>query len=150
MICKAIQGKFLVFILFSIALGLLPACDKDRILNIQPEDIIGRWSSEDVSLHGENADLVNWFGSGVFLILESDGFFARNYVSGDWGLEANQLTLTPQFDLGKPTWTYTVIDFDTDMLFLEAKMTECMYCCDLEEFASDEELIVRERFVRLE
>lgn len=123
------------------------SCDKTPL--ITSENLVGNWRTESVSFNGVNSsELTTWLNNANFMGISSGGSYYRNYTTGTWSVDEDKFTLHPIPELGIQPWTYTIIDYSETSLTLSIELTEGEYCCDFEEFESDEILSITEKYVR--
>jgi len=115
------------------------------------DDLIGYWQSEKIEFNGKSfsGDFEQWNNS-TGLSLEAEAFYYKNYVTGNWKLQDDKITLTPNDGLGIAPQIYKVISVSETSLVLEIELTEGEYCCDFDEFESEEKLQIIEHFKRIE
>lgn len=88
-------------------------------------------------------------GTGRYLGLVEGGEYFGVYMTGTWALQGKNLQIHRAFmDPDAELWNYEVVGFSNDRLILEIRLTESQYCCDFEEFASDEVITIREIYKR--
>lgn len=124
---------------------IFSSCIQNEEFVPSPDVLIGSWKSETIEIESLSSEgSVSWGTS--FLYIGEDNSFFRNYMSGNWELSDNHLILNNSFDI--QPWTYKVIDFSKNTMTLQIQTTEGEFCCNFEEFESDEILLVTEKYVR--
>jgi len=125
------------------------SCEKGNLSNT--DELIGYWQSEKIEFNGKTfSGDFEWVNGSTGLNLEAEDFYYKNYVSGNWKLQDNKIELTPNENLGIAPQIYKVISVTETTLVLEIELSEAEYCCDFEEFESDEKLKIIEHYKRSE
>lgn len=129
-----------------IVFGVLAfSCMNNQEMMVEKEDVIGAWHSDGMVLKSlEDGETLNWEG-GTWLNIQRNGSYYRNYVSGNWELEGDEIFLNPSPELSVPSSRYRVIEYSVKSITLEMRGVELNFG-DFDEFRSDEELIVTEIF----
>ncbi|MEX0719864.1 MAG: hypothetical protein WD059_04290 [Balneolaceae bacterium] len=123
------------------------SCIQNEEFVPSPDVLVGSWESESIeieSLSGEG--LMSEFTT--YLFIGEDKSFYKNYMSGNWELSDNHLILNLNQFFDIQPRTYKVVDFSRNTMTLQIQTTEGEYCCNFEEFESNEMLLVTEKYVR--
>ncbi|MFT6867429.1 MAG: hypothetical protein ACJA08_002272 [Cyclobacteriaceae bacterium] len=142
---KHLIVKFLKETLLVIILIFIVACKSD---DIEPELLTGGWTLEQIIIEGSNSNKVlDQEAVSVALFIDEDHSYYRNYVTGVWSLNDNNLVLdaSPLFN---NYWECSIIKLTENVLELQIKLTEQQYLYDFDQFSDDEILTITESYVR--
>lgn len=142
--------KALNFLIVTISVLGLFSCEKPEGVNIDQRLIIGTWRLEEVTFNGiDGKDINDWISNSTVLDIGEHGRYYRNYDRGTWSLDKDKLILDSSYDdVSSLTREYRILKLTDDILKVQITLTEGQYCCDFEEFESEELLTITETFVK--
>lgn len=125
----------------------LTACMQNEEITPTADVLVGSWISESVEIRSLS-DEKSISGYKNYLYFGEDHNFFRNYMGGEWELNGRYLTLKIYPDYSEiADWDYKIIDFSKSSLTLQIQLTEGKYCCNFQEFESDEMLLITEKYM---
>lgn len=137
--------KFLKETLLIIVLIFTVACKSD---DIKPELLTGGWNLEQVVVEGSGTKKVlDPEEASVALFIDEDQSYYRNYITGVWLLNDNNLVLDAS-PLLNNYWECSIIKLTKNVLELQIKLTEGQYMYDFEDFDDTEILTITESYAR--
>jgi hypothetical protein len=127
------------------------SCENRVDFDIKADSLIGFWSRETVYLNGVNsAEYVDFLNDGNgFLEIKEDQGFSRPYDLGVWHLSGRILTLDRDESTGMGDWSYKILEVSPKKFVLEISLTEGQYCCGFDAFTSDEVIVIKEVYSKL-
>lgn len=127
-----------------VVLLFFTSCDNQKMV-VTSGEIIGTWRSDNLVFRSaEDGEELIW--GGAILTIAEDSTYYKNFVSGRWEFLDNELILKSREDLEMESQSFKVKKVSETEMKLQIKMTEGEYCCDFEEFKSDELLVITESF----
>ncbi|MCJ8164543.1 hypothetical protein MKJ04_06765 [Pontibacter sp. E15-1] len=130
-------------VLMSLAIVMI-CCKEDD--HLESTLLIGDWQSEEIYVNGKLQDA--WINNSTILSIRVDQTYYKNYTSGSWLMQEDNITLIPRADLSIKSHQYKVIEASNDLLMLETTLTEGDYGRDFDQVETDEQITVREKFRR--
>ena len=133
---------FKTFLLLSFLI-LFSACDD---VVVEPNDLVGGWNLDYVSINGIDSEEINSSITAHHLQFDADNSYYRTYVTGDYEiLNDNIILLTSDYG---PIWEMEVVSLTDNALIVKMEMTEQEYGWGFEEFSSTENLTILEKYVK--
>jgi len=126
-------------------LAFFSACDD---VVVEPNDLIGGWSLDYVSINGIDSEDINSSITAHYLQFEADNSYYRTYVIGDYEV-VNDNIIRLLSDYG-PIWEMEVVSLTANTLIVKMEMTEVEYNWNFNEFTSTEPLAIVEKYVKVE
>ncbi|SMO55105.1 hypothetical protein SAMN06265219_104218 [Gracilimonas mengyeensis] len=140
--------KFTSFILTTVLLFCTGCMQNDELI-VEDENIIGSWRSEQITINGLDGDEISdWLNTSIIMNVGESGTYYRNYESGWWELSNEELILKSHPSLKLPDRHFKIIGYTKNSLTLRAELTESEYCCNFDEFESDKQLVIIEKFIK--
>lgn len=146
--------KALNFLIVTISVLGLFSCERPEEVNIDQRLIIGDWRLEEVNFNGiDGKDINDWISNSTILGIGKNGTYYRNYDTGTWSLNKDKLILDSSHDdmaddKTSLTREFKILKLTDNILKLQITLTEGRYCCDFEEFETEELLTITETFVK--
>ena len=126
------------------------SCSSPQSESIDTDLVKGTWQLEQVTFNDLDGYQINeWISNSTILNID-DNFFYRNYIVGTWSIDRDRLILKPDSALSDFLWDYEILELSANLLELQIILSEGQYCCDFDEFDSDELITITETYMRVE
>lgn len=135
--------KINVFFLFFLTTIIsFQACKKENGI-ADNSQIIGEWITESIKVN----DIQKEYN--IYLKVDENDDVYHNYIVGKWESNEDQFSIKPN-DVQLLDRNYKIISLTETKLTLLISLTEGEYCCDFDEFESEEKLEIIEEYTRLQ
>lgn len=130
----------LCFLFIMTSILSFQACKKESGIS-ENRKITGEWITESISVNNIQKEY------SIYLKIDKNEDVYHNYIVGKWKTNEDHFSLKP-YDMQLPERNYKIISLTESKLTLLIKLTEGEYCCDFEEFESEEKLEIIEEYTR--
>ncbi|WP_238750790.1 hypothetical protein [Neolewinella maritima] len=129
---------------------LLTTCDKE-VDNLSVDSLTADWQLQEFSITRASSgqEIFKRGDKYTWLLLDADGTYARNFVTGSWSLDGNTIKVQPLPNTGARALDYEVLSVSDEQLTVRYLTTAQECNCGLESVIPGSEQAFRtDRFLK--